>query len=96
MSADRGSVWKQFGAPVDQVGSVNEPRTCSEYGVVWNEKWIYRSRDGLSVVRVVLWNRYDLAGVFAIREDGSAEPERLFGTEDLPRPEGLANSEPTT
>ncbi len=87
MSLDRGSVWKQLGAPVDQVGSVNEPRTREEYGVVWNEKWIYRGPDGESVVRLVLWNRYDLAGVFAIREDGSAEPERLSGPEDLPNSE---------
>ncbi len=77
MSVDRGTVWKQLGAPVDQIGSVNEPRTGEDYGVAWNEKWIYLGPDGMSVVRVVLWNRYDLMGVFAVRADGSAEPETL-------------------
>ena len=41
----------------------------------WNEKWIYRG--GLAVVRVVLWNRYDLLGVFRIQPDGSAVAESL-------------------
>jgi hypothetical protein len=56
---------------------VNDPRTREEHGVTWNEKWIYRGEDGQSVARVVLWNRYDLAGVFRIRSDGSAEAEPL-------------------
>ena len=72
---DRGKLWKLLGAPTDQEGSVNDPRTHVEHGVRWNEKWIYR--DGLAVVRVVLWNRYDLAGVFRVKPDGSAEPESL-------------------
>ena len=77
MSLDRGQVWKRLGAPIDQVGSVNDPRTQKEYGVTWNEKWIYRGEDGQSVERVVLWNRYDLVGVFRIGSDGRAEPESL-------------------
>ena len=77
MSAERGCVWRKFGAPTDQEGSVNDPRTHNEYGVVWNEKWIYRSEDGQSLARVVLWNRYDLVGVFRIDSDGSAQPEPL-------------------
>jgi len=72
---DRREVWKRLGAPTDQVGSVNDPRTHGEHGVRWNEKWIYR--DGKQVVRVVLWHRYDLVGVFAIAPDGSATPEPL-------------------
>ena len=43
---DRGLVWKQLGAPTDQVGSVNDPRTHEEHGLKWNEKWIYRSEHG--------------------------------------------------
>jgi hypothetical protein len=74
---DRGSVWRRLGAPTDQVGSVNDPRLHEEYGVQWNEKWIYRGEDGVSVERVVLWNRYDLAGVYRIGADGRAEPETL-------------------
>jgi hypothetical protein len=79
MSLDRGSVWKLLGAPTDQEGSVNDPRTREEHGVRWNEKWIYRGADGRSVERVVLWNRYDLLGVFRLEPDGSAEPEKLPG-----------------
>ena len=77
---DRGKVWKLLGAPTDQEGSVNDPRTQLEHGVRWNEKWIYRGEDGRSVERVVLWNRYDLAGVFRVKPDGSAEPEPLLGS----------------
>jgi hypothetical protein len=71
----RREVWKRLGAPTDQLGSVNDPRTHEEHGVRWNEKWIYR--DGREVVRVVLWNRYDFLGAFRVLPDGSAEPEPL-------------------
>ena len=74
---DRASVWRRLGAPTDQVGSVNDPRLHEEHGVKWNEKWIYRGEDGVSVERIVLWNRYDLAGVFRIGPGGRAEPEPL-------------------
>ena len=77
MSLDRDRVWKQLGAPADQEGSVNDPRTQIEHGVKWNEKWIYRAEDGKSVERVVLWNRYDLVGIFRVEPDGSAEAETL-------------------
>jgi hypothetical protein len=77
MNLDRGQVWKQLGAPTDQEGSVNDPRSSEEYGVKWNEKWIYRGEDGKSIERVVLWDRYDLVGAFRIQSDGSAEPETL-------------------
>lgn len=73
----RGEIWKRFGEPTDQMGSVNDPRTHEEYGVKWNEKWIYRGEDGRSIERVVFWNRYDLVGVFRIRSDGVVEPEVL-------------------
>jgi hypothetical protein len=71
----RHEVWARLGAPTDQVGSVNDPRTHEEYGVLWNEKWIYR--EDRQVVRVVLWNRYDLQGVFRVEPDGTATPEPL-------------------
>lgn len=73
----REAVWKLLGAPTDQQGSVNDPRTHQEHGVAWNEKWIYRGEDGESIERVVLWNRYDFLGCFAIAADGSAEEEKL-------------------
>lgn len=74
---DRGTVWRRLGAPTDQVGSVNDPRTYEEHGVRWNEKWIYRGPDGRTIARVVLWNRYDFLGAFRIAEDGTGEPEAL-------------------
>ena len=77
MRPARGEVWEWLGAPTEQVGSVNDPRTQDEHGVVWNEKWIYRSDDGDAIERVVLWNRYDFLGVFRLKPDGSAEPEPL-------------------
>jgi hypothetical protein len=76
---DRATVWKRLGEPTDQVGSVNDPRLQEEYGVRWNEKWIYRGEDA-AIERLVLWNRYDLAGVFRVKPDGSAEPEPLPGS----------------
>jgi hypothetical protein len=77
VSLDRGRVWQLLGAPTDQEGSVNDPRTRDEHGVRWNEKWIYRGEDGETVERVVLWNRYDFVAAFRLRPDGSAEPEPL-------------------
>ena len=74
---DRGSVWKRLGAPTDQIGSVNDPRTHVEGGVRWNEKWIYRAAEGEEIVRVVLWDRYDFLGAFRVRPDGMMEPESL-------------------
>jgi len=77
---DRGSVWKLLGAPTDQVGSANEPRTVEECGVRWNEKWIYRAHEGEAILRIVLWHRYDFLGVFAVGPDGTTEPEPLPGS----------------
>jgi hypothetical protein len=74
---DRGSVWKRLGAPTDQQGSVNDPRTQEEHGLKWNEKWIYRQAHGDVIERVVLWNRYDFLGAFRVLPDGSLEPEPL-------------------
>ena len=79
MSLDRGRVWKLFGAPTDQEGSVNDPRSREEHGVRWNEKWIYRGEDGESIERLVLWHRYDLVGVFRVLPDGTAEAEKVPG-----------------
>lgn len=77
MNTTRREIWERLGAPTDQVGSVNDPRMHEEHGVRWNEKWIYRGENGQEVERVVLWNRYDLQGVFRVKPDGSAEPETL-------------------
>ena len=74
---DRGAVWKCLGAPSDQVGSVNDPRTQEEHGRKWNEKWVYLGEDGRTAERVVLWNRYDFIGLFRVQPDGTLESEPL-------------------
>jgi hypothetical protein len=74
---DRGRVWKLLGAPSEQIGSVNDPRFHEEHGVQWNEKWLWLGEDGRSVLRVALWNRYDLVGIFRIGADGEVEAETL-------------------
>jgi hypothetical protein len=73
---DRAEVWRLLGAPAEQIGSVNDPRTLREGGFDWNEKWVHRNREG-RVERVVLWNRYDLLGVFRVDESGALHPEAL-------------------
>jgi hypothetical protein len=67
--SSRDRVWKKLGAPADQVGSVNDPRTHEDFGRRWNEKWIYLDEDGSRVEKIVLWLRYDLVGAF--RADGT-------------------------
>jgi hypothetical protein len=74
---DRVAVWKLLGAPADQLGSVNDPRTAQEQGLCWNEKWIYRDAELGHVIRVVLWNRYDLVGAFRVDESGVYAREPL-------------------
>ena len=71
----RAEVWERLGAPSDQVGSVNDPRTLEENAVRWNEKWIYRLEHGES--RIVYWHRYDCRGVFVASADGSVSRESL-------------------
>jgi hypothetical protein len=71
----RAAVVKQLGPPTDQIGSVNDPRTHAEFGVRWNEKWVYW--EGRAIVRVALWYRYDFLGAFRIAPDGSGVPEPL-------------------
>ena len=75
MTPGRGEIWSWLGAPTDQVGSVNEPRTEVEFGHKWNEKWVYRSTDGTEVRSVVLWLRYDLVGVFDAAGNRLAVPD---------------------
>jgi hypothetical protein len=76
MRPDRARVAKWLGAPTDQVGSVNDPRSSIDFGVKWNEMWRYKNAD-LGFDRVVLWNRYDFLGVWRLHPDGRAEPESL-------------------
>jgi hypothetical protein len=64
VSPSRDQIWKLFGAPTEQIGSVNDPRIHEDFGRKWNEKWVYQREDGKSVEKVVLWLRYDLVGAF--------------------------------
>ncbi len=77
-----------LGAPTDQIGSVNDPRTHDEYGVSL-EREVDLSRTAREVERVVLWNRYDLLGVFRVRPDGSADAESVTGSVSQPGPPPL-------
>ena len=73
---DRAAVWRRLGAPAEQIGSVNDPRTVQEHGVTWNEKWLHLDGRGC-IERVVLWDRYDLVGIFRIDQDGVWHPDPL-------------------
>ncbi len=72
---DRAAVWRAFGEPSEQVGSANDPRVARDAGVDWNEKWVYYGADG-ALLRVVLWERHALKGIFRIDSSGAAHPER--------------------
>ena len=71
----RRDVWKRLGAPTDQVGSVNDPRTREEHGVRWNEKWIWLLPGGSR--RIAYWHRYDFRGAFVEDAGGEAREESL-------------------
>jgi hypothetical protein len=77
METTRADVARLLGAATDQVGSVNDPRTFEEFGVRWNEKWIYRDGGASGGERVALFHRYDFLGVWRIASDGSARAEPL-------------------
>lgn len=89
---DRATVWRVLGEPSEQLGSVNEPRRQLEDGHAWNEKWIHRDRRG-EIERVVLWDRYDLVGVFRPGPDGSLVPEPFPGEEGRAPAEGAGGAE---
>jgi hypothetical protein len=80
MTIGRGEVARRLGAPTDQIGSVNDPRTTEELGVKWNEKWVYRDPERQGFDRIVLWQRYDLLGVWRIAASGDATLEALPDT----------------
>jgi len=77
MKPDRAAVARLFGAPTDQIGSVNDPRTSVDFGAKWNEMWRYQDPEGEGFDRIVLWNRYDFLGAWRLYPDGRAEPEKL-------------------
>jgi hypothetical protein len=76
MATTRADVARLLGAATEQIGSVNDPRTVEEFGVRWNEKWIYPAGEA-GGERVALFHRYDFLGVWRIGRDGSARAEAL-------------------
>ena len=66
---------KRWGLPDESEGSVNDPRTCEENGIRYNEKWIYLLPEGDR--RIVYWHRYDCRGVRI--EDTNGQPKELAG-----------------
>jgi hypothetical protein len=65
----------RWGIPDQSEGSVNNPRTREENGILFNEKWVYFLEGGGR--RLVYWQRYDCRGVFREAPDGSIEAESL-------------------
>ena len=62
---ERNVVVQHFGTPDVTEGSVNEPRITDEFGMRFNEKWVYQHphRDpACAAARMILWQRYDYVG----------------------------------
>jgi hypothetical protein len=78
-SIERNRVVKYFGTPDLTEGTVNEPRERIEYGLKFNEKWIYKHpmRDPAHAAeRMLLWRRYDfVASLIRKSKDGEWEPD---------------------
>ncbi len=66
---------ERWGEPDEWEGSVNDPRTREEYGIRFNEKWIYILPKGDR--RFVYWHRYDFRGALLEHSDGKTEQETL-------------------
>ena len=66
---------QRWGEPDEGEGSVNDPRTREEFGIRFNEKWIYHLPDGSR--RLVYWHRYDFRGAVHQAVDGNLREEAL-------------------
>ena len=74
----RNHVVRFFGTPDLTEGTVNEPREREEYGMRFNERWVYKQplRDPADAVeRAIYWRRYDYVGSM-IRRRKDADWER--------------------
>jgi hypothetical protein len=88
----RNTVVRYFGQPDRTEGSVNEPREREEYGMRFNEKWMYRQppRDPADAAeRIIYWHRYDYVGsVMRTTKDGEWVKDeslpQLLGGADRP------------
>lgn len=71
----RNLVVARLGTPDQTEGSLNDPVEREEYGIHYNEKWIYsHSHDDPSgaAQRTIYWHRYDFTGTL-VRTAGDAE-----------------------
>jgi hypothetical protein len=71
----RNKVVFVLGTPEQTEGSLNDPVEREEYGIRFNEKWIYENlrNDPAGVpMRTVYWHRYDFTGT-TVRENAAAE-----------------------
>jgi hypothetical protein len=71
----RNSVVSLLGTPQRTEGSLNDPVEREEFGIHYNEKWIYEHlRDDPAGVpeRAIYWHRYDFIKTM-VRRDGGAE-----------------------
>ncbi|MGH8012346.1 MAG: hypothetical protein ACREQ4_07600 [Candidatus Binataceae bacterium] len=83
-------VWL-LGTPLKSEGSVNDPREREEYGICFNEKWLYQDLaddPAKTPMRIVYWHRYDFVGtVIRSRENEpwrvDHELERVLAADEL-------------
>jgi hypothetical protein len=71
----RNKVVFLLGTPERTEGSLNNPVEREEYGIRFNEKWIYANlrADPADVpMRTVYWHRYDFTGT-TVRENAAAD-----------------------
>jgi hypothetical protein len=71
----RNALVALLGSPERSEGSLNDPVEREEYGIRFNEKWIYehlRSDPAGVPMRSVYWHRYDFVGTM-VRESQQAE-----------------------
>jgi hypothetical protein len=76
----RNAIVARLGTPDKTEGNLNSPVELEEYGIRFNEKWIYdhlgNDPSGLSM-RLIYWHRYDFTGTLVRK---SAEAEWLVDT----------------
>lgn len=58
----RNAVVARLGTPDHTDGSLNDPVECTEYGIRFNEKWVYHhlhDDPAGAAERIIYWHRYD-------------------------------------
>ena len=76
----RNAIVARLGTPDKTEGNLNSPVELEEYGIRFNEKWIYdhlRDDPSGAPLRLIYWHRYDFTGTLVRK---SAEAEWLVDT----------------